>query len=47
MIELNEKEMLDIDGGSIGWGTIALIAAGITFIIGIIDGYINPQKCNN
>ena len=45
MKELSQKELCDINGGShlaLGLGIIA----GITFIIGVIDGYVRPLKCN-
>ena len=45
MIELSNNELHEINGG----GGISLglaIFAGITFIIGVIDGYVRPLKCN-
>ncbi len=45
MKELSFNELREIDGGNgiaIGLG----IVAGITFIIGIIDGYVRPLRCN-
>lgn len=43
MTELNEKELKQISGGGIGlW---LAIAAGVVFIIGVIDGYVRPLKC--
>ncbi len=45
MKELNDKELMTINGGfGLGWGI--LIGAGITFIIGVIDGFVRPLKCN-
>ncbi len=45
MKELNNNELHDIVGGNkVAAGL--LIAAGITFIIGVIDGYIRPLRCN-
>lgn len=44
MDKLNKKELMNISGGGLGTGL--LIAAGIVFIIGVIDGYIRPLKCN-
>lgn len=44
-MKLNNEEMFKIKGGSFKfWG---VIGAGIVFIIGVIDGLINPRKCNN
>ena len=46
MNELNNKELKNIDGGGINIGAIVGIAAGITFLIGVIDGIVRPLKCN-
>ncbi|MDD2504724.1 MAG: hypothetical protein PHF21_00425 [Bacilli bacterium] len=43
---LTDSEMLNIEGGQISWGLIGLIGGVITFISGIIDGYLRPLKCN-
>jgi len=45
MKELNSKELFEINGGSHLAIGLAL-AAGITFIIGVIDGFVRPLKCN-
>lgn len=45
MKKLNYEEMKGFKAGSIsglGW---ALIAAGISFLSGIFDGYTRPYKC--
>lgn len=48
MNELTKEELNNVQGGLLRsvttWG---LIGAGITFIIGIIDGYIRPLPCNS
>lgn len=45
MKELNDKELMSVNGGfNIGLGIA--IGAGITFIIGVIDGFVRPLKCN-
>lgn len=46
MRKVEEHELEQINGG-FSWGVAAGIVAGVVFIIGIIDGYVNPQKCNN
>ena len=49
MKELNNKELMKVEGGSFSFGVGALIAgiaAGVTFIIGVIDGIVRPLKCN-
>jgi len=46
MIELNKEEIQKISGGGISiWGGIG-IATGIIFLIGVIDGFVRPLKCN-
>ncbi len=45
MKELTINEMKGITGGAISpiiWG---LIAAGISFLGGLLDGYTRPYKC--
>lgn len=44
MQKLNNIEMTNITGGGIGW-ILTGIGAGIIFIIGVISGYVNPNKC--
>ena len=44
METLKKQELCKIQGG--GFGLYCLISAGIVFIIGAIDGYIRPLKCN-
>ena len=45
MRELDNKELMTINGGfSIGLGIA--IGAGITFLLGVIDGFVRPLKCN-
>lgn len=45
MKTLTNKELKEIKGG---WSISAIFGLGafITFIIGAIDGYIRPLKCN-
>lgn len=45
MKELDNAKLHDISGGS-KLAVGLLIAAGITFVIGVIDGYIRPLRCN-
>jgi len=46
MHKLNDQEMMNINGGSIGAGAIFIIAAGITLAAGIVDGILRPLRCN-
>jgi len=43
---LSEYELKNINGGAFKFGIGALIGAGISFIIGLIDGYMRPLSCN-
>ena len=45
MKELNDKELMTITGG-FSFGLGIAIGAGITFLIGVIDGFVRPLKCN-
>ena len=45
MRELNDKELMTINGGFGIWFGVA-IGAGITFLLGAIDGYVRPLRCN-
>lgn len=48
MNQLSKNELNNIEGGLLknftAWG---VIGAGVTFIIGIINGYIRPLPCNS
>ena len=47
MFLIKDQELLNIRGGQVSWGMIGLFVGGIiTFIIGVIDGYKRPLKCN-
>lgn len=46
MKKIKNNELKNIYGGGFNFGIAAMIGAGITFIIGIIDGYIRPLACN-
>ena len=45
MKNLSDKELMNVDGGAVNVGIIAGIAAGIAFIVGILDGVVRPLKC--
>ena len=45
-MELSNQELLEIDGGAISAAAVLGIAAGAVFIIGAVDGYVRPLKCN-
>jgi lactobin A/cerein 7B family class IIb bacteriocin len=43
---VREQEMQQIRGGAVKWGIIAGIGAFASFMIGVLDGWTNPKKCN-
>lgn len=46
MSEIHSKDLKSIKGGALSvWGGIG-IGAGIIFLIGVIDGFVRPLKCN-
>ena len=46
MKNITDNELKKIDGGGVNFGAIFGIAAGVTFIIGVIDGLFRPLRCN-
>ncbi len=48
-MKLTNAELTQVSGGAFSLRTALLagIAGLITFLIGVMDGYTNPQKCNN
>ena len=47
MKNINNNELKEIKGGGVNWGLMAGIGAVASFLIGVIDGLINPKKCNS
>lgn len=45
MKDLSKDELMNVNGGN-GFAIGLGIIAGITFIIGVIDGYVRPLRCN-
>ncbi len=39
------SELKKISGGGISFGAIFGISAGLTFLIGLLDGYVRPLSC--
>ncbi len=46
MSEINLQDLKDIKGGGISIWTGIGIGAIVTFLIGVIDGFVRPLKCN-
>ena len=46
MKKLDEKQMKEISAGGLSIAAIfGLVAAGISFLGGLLDGYTRPFKC--
>ena len=43
---LSNEDLYNVKAGAIKASVIAIIIAGVTFIIGVVDGYLRPLKCN-
>ena len=43
---INNEELYDIKGGAAKYMLGFAIGAALSFIIGVIDGYLRPLKCN-
>lgn len=46
MKKLTKKEMLQIEGGGITPIVGFAIASIVSFVFGVISGYVHPIKCN-
>ena len=47
IINVSNDELKELDGGGLSILGVAGIVAGAIFLIGVVDGYVRPQKCNN
>jgi lactobin A/cerein 7B family class IIb bacteriocin len=43
-MKLNNEELYNISGGSINWGAVFGIASGLSFIIGIMNGFLRLYR---
>lgn len=43
---MNKKDLKEIKGGGIGWGIALGIAALCVLLIGALDGFTRPLKCD-
>ncbi len=44
MKKISNQKLMKIKGGF--WPKFALISGGIIFVIGVIDGFVRPLRCN-
>ena len=44
-MKLKDEELLKINGGEVNASVILGIAGAITFVVGIVDGFLRPYKC--
>ena len=45
-MELNNNELFKIYGGFGKFNALTIASAVIAFLAGLVDGFVNPQKCN-
>lgn len=43
---LEKEELIEIKGGAVNFAILGAVGVAVTFIIGLIDGYVRPLKCN-
>ena len=46
MREINDKEMLRVDGGANPVLISSIVGVIVTFVVGLLHGYSNPKNCN-
>ena len=45
MERVEQESLKNIEGGISIWGAVG-IGAAVVFIIGVVDGFFRPLKCN-
>lgn len=43
---MQKDELLNVKGGAIKWAIVGAVGTVVTFLIGVVDGYFRPLKCN-
>lgn len=43
---LNNEEMMNINGGGFSKGLFGIFGSLSVFILGFIDGFVSPLRCN-
>ena len=47
MNDLTNEKLEKINGGEVTFLGVVGIVTAIVFIVGVIDGFVNPRKCGN
>lgn len=42
---MQKEELINIKGG-VNWVTLGIGSTLVSFLIGLVDGYLRPLKCN-
>ena len=42
---LSNEALENTKGGEITFGAVAAIVTGVIFVIGVIEGIVNPKRC--
>ena len=42
---MNQEELINIKGGE-NWVAIGIGSTLVSFLVGLLDGYLRPLKCN-
>ncbi len=43
---LTNEELMYVTGGAVKLSVWAIVGGVITFVIGVVDGYLRPLACN-
>lgn len=46
MNTLTNNQLYEVKGGAVKWGVVFAISGALSFLVGLVDGLINPAKCN-
>lgn len=46
MKKISENKLKEIKGGASFWAITGIVIAALTFIAGVLDGYVRPSKCH-
>ncbi len=40
---MSNQELMEVRGG-FKWGVLAIISAAVSFVLGVLDGVLNPEE---